>query len=128
MEYPPHSALRIVSLLPAATEIVARLGLRDHLVGRSHECDEPTDVDSLPALTAARIDAAAPSRAIHEQVTEVGRALGVLSSQTPGGATCHTGASAALFTLDVDTLAALRPDLILTQAACDVCAISTADV
>jgi iron complex transport system substrate-binding protein len=52
MEYPPHSALRIVSLLPAATEIVARLGLRDHLVGRSHECDEPPEVRTIPALTA----------------------------------------------------------------------------
>ena len=119
---------RIVSLLPAATEIVARLGLRENLVGRSHECDEPADVAALPALTAARIDAEAPSRAIHEQVTEVGRALGVLSSQAPAGTACHTGASAALFALDVATLAALKPDLILTQAACDVCAISAADV
>ena len=125
---PGHPSPRIVSLLPAATEIVARLGLRDNLVGRSHECDEPADVAALPALTAARIDAAAPSRAIHDEVTEVGRALGVLSSQAPAGATCHTGGSAALFTLDVDTLAALKPDLILTQAACDVCAISAADV
>ena len=125
---PGHPSPRIVSLLPAATEIVARLGLRENLVGRSHECDEPADVAALPALTAARIDAAAPSRAIHDQVTEVGRALGVLSSQAPAGTVCHTGASAALFTLDVDTLAALKPDLILTQAACDVCAISAADV
>ena len=119
---------RIVSLLPAATEIVARLGLRENLVGRSHECDEPADVAALPALTAARIDASAPSREIHNQVTEVGRALGVLSSQAQAGTACHTGGSAALFTLDVDTLAALKPDLILTQAACDVCAISAADV
>ncbi len=128
MEYPPQFSPRIVSLLPAATEIVARLGLRENLVGRSHECDEPADVAALPALTAARIDAAAPSRAIHDQVTEVGRALGVLSSQSQAGTACHTGASAALFTLDGDTLAALKPDLILTQAACDVCAISAADV
>jgi iron complex transport system substrate-binding protein len=128
MEYPPQLSLRIVSLLPAATEIAARLGLRENLVGRSHECDEPADVAALPVLTAARIDAAAPSREIHDQVTEVGRALGVLSSQAQAGTVCHTGASAALFTLDVDTLAALKPDLILTQAACDVCAISAADV
>jgi iron complex transport system substrate-binding protein len=128
MEYPPQLFPRIVSLLPAATEIVARLGLRENLVGRSHECDEPADVAALPALTAARIDAAAPSRAIHEQVTEVGRALAATSPQAPAGTVCHTGASAALFTLDVDTLAALKPDLILTQAACDVCAISAADV
>ena len=64
--------LRIVSLLPAATEIVAALGLADRLVGRSHECDEPAAVATLPALTAPRIDPAASSREIHEQV---GRAL-----------------------------------------------------
>ena len=48
MEYPPQFSPRIVSLLPAATEIVARLGLRENLVGRSHECDEPADVAALP--------------------------------------------------------------------------------
>ena len=128
MEYPPLPSPRIVSLLPAATEIVARLGLQANLVGRSHECDEPTDVAGLPVLTASRIDAAAPSREIHDQVTQVGRTLAATSPQAPGGAACHTGTSAALFALDVDTLAALRPDLILTQAACDVCAISAADV
>jgi iron complex transport system substrate-binding protein len=128
MEYPPHPPARIVSLLPAATEIVAALGLRANLVGRSHECDEPADVISLPALTAARIDASAPSREIHDQVTAVGRSLGALSPQALAGAACHTGTSAALFTLDIDRLAALKPDLILTQAACDVCAISATDV
>ena len=128
MEYPPHPSLRIVSLLPAATEIVAALGLQTHLVGRSHECDEPADVASLPALTAARIDASAPSRTIHEQVEQVGRALAAASPQPAAGAACTTGASAALYSLDIDTLAALKPDLILTQAACDVCAISAADV
>ena len=128
MEYPPHFSPRIVSLLPAATEIVAALGLRANLVGRSHECDEPADVAVLPALTAARIDASVPSRQIHDQVTEVGRSLAAASQQPQAGAACHTGASAALFALDVDTLAALEPDLILTQAACDVCAISAADV
>jgi len=128
MEYPSHASPRIVSLLPAATEIVARLGLRANLVGRSHECDEPADVDNLPALTAARIDASAPSRSIHEQVTQAGRALDGSRPQTSAGAACSTGGSAALFTLDIDRLAALKPDLILTQAACDVCAISAADV
>lgn len=117
---------RIVSLLPAATEIVAALGLTDSLVGRSHECDEPAAVATLPALTAPRIDPAASSRAIHEQV---GQALGGAAAASAGaGAACSTGTSAALYTLEVDTLAALAPDLILTQAACDVCAISAADV
>ena len=109
-------APRIVSLLPAATEIAAALGLQSNLVGRSHECDEPAGVASLPALTAARIDASAPSREIHDQVTQIGRTLGAI------------GTSAALYSLDIDTLASLKPDLILTQAACDVCAISAADV
>jgi iron complex transport system substrate-binding protein len=128
MEYPPHPSPRIVSLLPAATEIVAGLGLRANLVGRSHECDEPADVACLPALTAPRIDAAAPSREIHDQVTQLGRALAAPSPQPAAGANCTTGVSAAIFSLDVDTLATLKPDLILTQAACDVCAISAADV
>jgi iron complex transport system substrate-binding protein len=132
--------MRIVSLLPAATEIAAALGLTDRLVGRSHECDEPAGVERLPALTAARIDASAPSREIHEQV---GRALaggpaacglsptaggGTPSTGTPSTGTAAAGGGSALFSLDVATLAALRPDLILTQAACDVCAIAAADV
>ena len=126
MEYPPRPTCRIVSLLPAATEIVAALGLQSNLVGRSHECDEPAGVASLPALTAARIDASAPSREIHDQVTQIGRTLGEVADNT--AAACSIGTSAALYSLDIDTLASLKPDLILTQAACDVCAISAADV
>lgn len=103
----PDSSLRIVSLLPAATEIVAVLGLADHLVGRSHECDEPAAVQALPALTAPRIDPAASSGGIHEQVEQ---------------------ASGPLFALDIERLARLQPDLVLTQAACAVCAISADDV
>jgi iron complex transport system substrate-binding protein len=110
-------ALRIVSLLPAATEIVAALGLADRLVGRSHECDEPASVATLPALTAPRIDPAGTSRQIHDAV---GRAL---ADAADGPATTN-----ALYTLDAARLAALNPDLILTQAACDVCAVATADV
>lgn len=116
MDTPPP--LRIVSLLPAATEIVAALGLASRLVGRSHECDEPGEVAGLTPLTAPRVDPAASSREIHEQV---GRALG-------DGAACGGATSTTLYTLDVERLAALQPDLILTQAACDVCAISAADV
>jgi iron complex transport system substrate-binding protein len=97
---------RLVSLLPAATEMAVALGLADALVGRSHECDHPAEVLSLPALTAPRIDAAGSSRVIHEQVAR----------------------ATAMFTLDAGQLAALRPDVILTQAACDVCAVAEADV
>ena len=120
--------LRIVSLLPAATEIVAMLGLRSHLVGRSHECDEPADIGTLPGLTSPRIDASAPSREIHDQVSQIGRAPDGAAAQPASGGACHTGISAALFALDIQQLAALKPDLIITQAACDVCAISAADV
>lgn len=97
---------RIVSLLPAATEMAVALGLGDALVGRSHECDYPPEVGRLPVLTMPRIDAAGSSRAIHQQVER----------------------ATAMFTLDAHKLAALRPDVILTQAACDVCAVAEADV
>ena len=109
---------RIISLLPAATEIVAALGLVDRLVGRSHECDEPPHVTALPCLTAPRLDPTASSRAIHEQV---GRAL-----TTPGNA--RDAGAEPLYTLDTQTLSDLAPDLVLTQAACDVCAVALADV
>jgi iron complex transport system substrate-binding protein len=122
---------RIVSLLPAATEIAAALGLARHLVGRSHECDFPATVTALPALTATRIGPHGSSREIHEQV---GRALGqsATAPAAPPAAACGTAAmgsaASGLFTLDIDRLTALAPDIILTQAACDVCAVSTADV
>ncbi len=103
---------RIVSLLPATTEIACGLGLGGQLVGRSHECDFPPEVLSLPALTASRIDASGSSRAIHEAVGRAREAVG----------------PAPLFSLDTDRLASLAPDLILTQAACDVCAISADEV
>ena len=90
---------RIVSLLPATTEIVAALGLRPALVGRSHECDEPADVRPLPALTVPRIDPGASSTEIH---AAVGRALAA-----------RPGSSTSLFALDIDRLAALAPDVIL---------------
>lgn len=110
----PTTAHRIVSLLPAATEIVWALGLGEPLVGRSHECDVPESVLRLPALTRPRVDPAASSRAIHEAVE------GVLADSTP--------AAASLFELDIAALAALRPEVILTQATCAVCAISGDDV
>jgi iron complex transport system substrate-binding protein len=106
--------LRIVSLLPAATEIAWALGLGGNLVGRSHECDWPAEVTGLPALTRPRVDPAASSREIHEAV---GRAV-----------TAEPGTSTAIFELDIDGLAALTPDVILTQATCDVCAIAGDDV
>lgn len=101
--------MRVVSLLPSATEIVAALGALDTLVGRSHECDWPDAVRDRPALTRARTSATT-SGAIDEEVR----------------AALETDAS--LYELDVDALARLAPDVILTQDLCRVCSIDLASV
>jgi iron complex transport system substrate-binding protein len=101
---------RIVSLLPAATEIVCALGFESALVGRSHECDYPPGVRALPALTTPAFDADGDSRAIDEQVR--GRLHAALS----------------LYQVDAERLRALRPDVIVTQAQCAVCAVSLDEV
>ncbi|MEU6293538.1 cobalamin-binding protein [Streptomyces erythrochromogenes] len=100
--------MRIVSLLPAATDIVAELGLAADLVGRTHECDWPPEaVASVPVVTRAEFAAdELTSREISDAV---------------GGA-AHSGSS--LYTLDTGALAALAPDVLLTQDLCDVCAVS----
>jgi len=101
---------RIVSLLPSATEIVCALGLRDRLVGVSHECDHPADVVGLPILTAPKLDVHGSSREIHESV---GRLV---------------GAGLSVYRIDTERLAELAPDLIVTQDQCDVCAVSYDEV
>ena len=98
--------MNVVSLLPAATEIVCALGLREHLVARSHECDFPAGVEALPALTRARVDSSLTSAEIDEQVRKV------VASRLP------------IYTLDEAKLGALAPDVVVTQQACEVCAIS----
>jgi iron complex transport system substrate-binding protein len=98
--------LRIVTLLPAATEIVCALGLRDALVGRSHSCDFPADVEALPVLTRARVDATLLSGALDAEVRRLGQ------QKLP------------LYELDEGALAALAPDVVVTQDACEVCAVS----
>ena len=98
--------MRIVCLLPAATEIACALGLRESLVGRSHACDFPADVASLPALTRPRVDSSLPSGRLDDQVRRV------YATREP------------LYALDEERLASLAPDVVVTQAACDVCAVS----
>ncbi len=102
--------MRIVSLLPSATEIVCQLGLGDELVGVTHECDYPSFVARLPKVTRTLIPLDATSREIDELVRER------LKTQR------------ALYTLDMPTLERLAPDLIVTQTLCDVCAVSEAEV
>ena len=102
--------MRIVSLLPSATEIVSILGLDDQLVGVTHECDFPPCVRDLPKVTRSLIPAGAASGEIDRIVRE--------QLQTSG----------ALYTLDVPTLQSLAPDLIVTQALCNVCAVAEDEV
>ena len=103
--------MRIVSLLPSATEIVCALGLGDELVGVTHECDWPPEVIGKPVVTRNTQDLHdRPSGEIHERVT----------------AAMHGGSS--LYALDDEALEALEPDLILTQELCRVCAVSYREV
>jgi len=102
--------MRIVSLLPSATEIVCALGLREQLVGVTHECDYPPCVLDLPKVTRTLIPHDASSRDIDELVRD------------------RLQTHKALYALDMETLAQLRPELIVTQALCDVCAVAAAEV
>ena len=102
--------MRIVSLLPAATEIVCALGLRESLVARSHACDFPEGVGQLPALTRSRVDSSLPSGSLDAEVRRV------VTQGLP------------LYELDEARLAELRPDVVVTQETCAVCAVSRAQV
>jgi iron complex transport system substrate-binding protein len=97
---------RIVSLLPSATEIVCALGLEDELVAITHECDYPPSVRSKPVVTASVLSNGKTSSEIDRHIRHL----------------VHQGSS--IYTLDVERLQALEPDLILTQELCDVCAVS----
>ncbi len=105
-----RSALRIVSLIPSATEIVASLGYGQYLVGRSHECDYPNVVQSLPICTEPKFDPVGTSEEIHGRVTEL------LTS------------ALSVYRVKTEILADLRPTHIITQAQCEVCAVSLQDV
>ncbi len=102
--------MRIVSLLPSATEIVCELGLGDSLVGVTHECDYPAFVRGLPKVTRTLVPHDTPSGQIDAVVRE------------------KLEGARALYGLDLEVLERLKPELIVTQALCDVCAVAESEV
>jgi iron complex transport system substrate-binding protein len=102
--------VRIASLVPSATELCFALGLGDSVVAVTHECDYPPAAAGLPQLTRSVIPEGLSAREIDAAVRE------------------RTGRGEALYELDAERLAELDPELILTQAVCEVCAVSFDDV
>ncbi|NGP89547.1 cobalamin-binding protein [Fodinibius halophilus] len=102
--------MRIVSLLPSTTEIVAALGKSDQLVGRSHECDFPEGISDLPACTEPKFNPDGTSYQIDQRVK----------------ALLQEGLS--VYRVDQEKLEALKPDIVITQDHCEVCAVSLDDV
>ena len=101
---------RIISLLPAATEMICALGLEHQLVGRSHECDYPSSIVNLPVCSSAKFISGSNSAEIDKQVKEI------LSD------------SLSIYEVDSALIKQLSPDIIITQAQCEVCAVSLNDV
>lgn len=102
--------MKVASLLPAATEMVCAMGAGGTLVGASHECDHPPGLADLPRLTRSRLELGGLSEKVHESVSAL--LEGALS----------------IYEVDPERLAALSPDVIITQDLCDVCAVSYDDV
>ncbi len=104
------NSMRIVSLIPSATEILAKLGLVNAIVGRSHECDYPPEILNLPICTAARLNNNARSSEIHDEINKI------LQTRL------------SIYDIKIDVLEQLQPTHILTQDQCDVCAVSLPEV
>ncbi len=102
--------MRIASLLPSATEIVTFVGGRPELVGVSHECDFPPGVEGLPVLTRTRVEFPRASG-------DIDRAVRAILED-----------ALTVYEIELDVLRELRPDVIVTQSLCDVCAVSLDDV
>ncbi len=102
--------VRIVSLIPSGTEILAALGLTENIVGRSHECDYPEEIKDRPVCTQARLDTHASSGEIHDKVNNL------------------VQSALSIYQINTDTLEKLQPTHIVTQDQCDVCAVSFGEV
>jgi iron complex transport system substrate-binding protein len=104
------ASLRLVSLLPSATEIIACLGLTEQLVGISHECDYPPEIKNRSICTSARLSIHQPSGEIDREVDKL------------------LAAAVSIYEINLDVLAQLQPTHIITQDQCDVCAVSFSEV
>jgi iron complex transport system substrate-binding protein len=105
------AAVRVVSLVPSATEIIAALGLADQIIGRSHECTYPPEVQTAPVVSASRVDTSELSSA------EIDRAVReAIADGRP------------LYAVDAELLERLAPDVIVTQDLCEVCAVPSGEV
>ncbi|MDZ7719097.1 MAG: cobalamin-binding protein [Balneolaceae bacterium] len=102
--------MRILSLLPSATEIICKLGFEDQLVGRSHECDYPKSITELPVLTNSTVKNTGKSIEIDKNIKSL----------------LENGLS--IFSVKADLLAEINPDIVFTQDHCEVCAVSLKDV
>src|SRR5215467_4205410 len=102
--------MRILSLLPSATEIVYALGLGDSLVGVSHECDYPPEARARPVVSASDLSATLRSQEIHRAVS------------------AHRHPSHSLYRIDEQVLRQIDPEVILTQELCSVCAVPVSQV
>jgi len=131
---PKGERVRIVSLLASATEMVDALGCLNQLVGRSHECDYPPEVQELPIVSKVQINVDGSSAEIDAQIkalAEVQRTNA--SAAAPSSIALTSTGDAALkalsiYAIDVTQLQELRPDVIFTQTQCEVCAVSERDV
>lgn len=102
--------IKIISLLPAATEIICALGFEKNLIGRSHECDFPDSIKTLPVCSSAKFLPGSDSAEIDRQVKDI------LSD------------SLSIYTINKELIKSLAPDVIITQSQCEVCAVSLNDV
>jgi len=105
-----NNLAKIVTLIPSATEIVAFLGQRKSIVGRSHECDYPNNLKNIAKLTSPKINVDGTSGEINKQINTI------LEN------------SLSVYKVDIEKLKKLNPDFIITQAHCEVCAVSFSEV
>ena len=102
--------MRIISLVPSATEIICALGQEDKLIGRSHECDYPKTVKKLPSCTNLKLDISGSSYDIDKSINS------------------YLNDSNSIYKINKELIKQLRPDIIFTQSQCDVCAVSSEEV